>query len=392
MFPCSHSLWSAEHLVQHPLVSSSVAKLTARTRTRPHPQPNLRPPITTLSQVMEYREALLCVDPSVRYLMSLYLHASMTPESIGQAAAALVRAAEGRQGSKQPGGPTSIQQHAVRPVTDHDQQMVRAVWGVKVYPAGVTTNSEHGVTSLESFYPLLEVMEQMDLVLNLHGEVAVRPATASAGDTDEELFLPTLHQLHARFPKLRIVLEHCTTAAAVEAVKKCTRGVVAATITAHHLYLTNADAAVDPHAWCKPVPKAETDRDALVRAVLSGDGRFFFGSDSAPHPLASKQHPPPPAGVFTQPYATQHVISALEEALDRGVIRPEDVTQEKLEGFLCHYGRSFYKLPPVERGPGTTIVLERKGERVQTSVKSEDGSVEVGVSRGGRETWSLRWE
>jgi dihydroorotase len=190
---------------------------------------------------------------------------------------------------------------------------------------------------------------------------------------------------------LRIILEHCTTAAAVEAVRAC-GPTVGATITAHHLYLTEHDACCNPFAFCKPIPKKPTDRDALIRAITSGNPKFFFGSDSAPHPLQSKTTAPEgkaPAGVFTQPAVTQLVLLALEEGVERGVISDDDVTQEKLEGFLSRFGREFYKLPAAA---SRRIVLERKGEKIAQSVKSESGSVEVGISRAGDEVFSLRWE
>lgn len=116
------------------------------------------------------------------------------------------------------------------------------------------------------------------------------------------------------------------------------------------------------------------------------------GSDSAPHLLEKKTSAEPgkaPAGVFTQPYATQLVLLGIEEAVERGVITDADVTQEKLEGFLSRHGRAFYRLPEVQEGK--RIVLERKGEKIAGSVKSEDGSVEVGNSRVGAEVFSLTW-
>lgn len=141
--------------------------------------------------------------------------------------------------------------------------------------SGVTTNSEGGVVDLETFYPVFRAMQSHDMVLNLHGEVAT-----SSIETAEEDFLPTLLKLHNDFPKLRIILEHCTTEAALEAVQECDSDRVAATITAHHLYLTaedwHPDHRSDPFCFCKPVAKTERDRVALLRAVCSGDSRFFL--------------------------------------------------------------------------------------------------------------------
>ncbi|KAH0492282.1 hypothetical protein TgHK011_007243 [Trichoderma gracile] len=313
--------------------------------------PNLVPPLTEVDRVLEYQSKLRAIAPNVHFLMSLYLHPSVTPETIEQAAKA-------------------------------------GITGVKLYPQGGTTNSEHGVANVEAFYDTFASMEKHDLVLNLHGEVL--EAMAPEGMTLEEAFLPTLKKLHDKFPNLRIVLEHCTTAAAVEAVKACGPN-VGATITAHHLYLTEHEACCDPFAFCKPIPKKPTDRDALLKAVVSGNPKFFFGSDSAPHPLASKTAAAggkAPAGVFTQPYVTQLVLLSVEEGIQRGVITEDDVTQEKLEGFLSRFGRRFYKLPETS---GNRIILERKGEKILPSVKSESGEVEVGISRAGTEVLSLTW-
>ncbi|KID78204.1 uncharacterized protein G6M90_00g040090 [Metarhizium brunneum] len=314
--------------------------------------PNLVPPITTVERALEYKAQLQKIDPNVHYLMSLFLHPSVTPDVIAKAAAA-------------------------------------GITGVKMYPQGVTTNSENGVANVEAFYPTFAAMEENDMVLNLHGEVL--ESLAPENTTLEEAFLPTLKKLHERFPRLRIVLEHCTTSAAVEAVKAC-GPTVGATITAHHLYLTGADACCDPFAFCKPIPKKPTDRDALLKALVSGNPKFFFGSDSAPHQIISKtsaEQGKAPAGVFTQPVATQLVLMALEEGVVRGDISENDITQEKLEGFLSRHGRRFYKLPETS---DKKIILERKGEKIGTSVKSADGKFEVGISRAGTEIFSLAWE
>ncbi|KAI6780244.1 dihydroorotase-like protein [Emericellopsis cladophorae] len=313
--------------------------------------PNLQPPIRTVERALEYKSDLQSIEPDVTYLMSLYFHAELTPNVVAEAAKA-------------------------------------GLAGIKVYPQGVTTNSDAGVASLDGFDDIFEAMQQHDLVLNLHGEVVGTPAQ---GLTHEEAFLPTLKSIHAKFPKLRIVLEHCSTAAAIEAVRGCGPS-VGATITAHHLYLTGDMSNVDPHAFCKPIPKTPEDRDALLKAATSGDSKFFFGTDSAPHPLASKsaQGMAPPAGVFTQPYATQLVLRAFEEATERGIVAESDVTREKLEGFFNKFGRAFYKLDDNSVN-GPKIVLERKGEKIPTSIQGEEG-LEVGISRSGDEVFSLRWE
>ena len=172
------------------------------------------PPLTNVEAVLDYKKRLEAIEPNVNFLMSLYLHPDITPETIKQA--------------KKDG-----------------------ITGVKSYPAGVTTNSASGVVDYESFYPVFAEMERQDMILNLHGE---SPSTADSDITvlnAEERFLPTLKSLHLKFPKLRIILEHCTTAKAVQAVKEC-GDTVAATITAHHLFLTIDNVVADPFCFCKP--------------------------------------------------------------------------------------------------------------------------------------------
>ncbi|RDW89611.1 dihydroorotase [Coleophoma cylindrospora] len=336
------------HLRQGELMDLVVPSIRAGGVDTVFVMPNLIPPITTVAQAQEYRSRLQSSEPQVQYLMSLYLHSSLTPEVIAEAAAA-------------------------------------GIAGVKLYPQGVTTNSESGVKEVQDFHAIFAAMEKHDLVLNLHGEVPYPTDKCSL----EEAFLPTLKDLHERFPKLRIVLEHCSTTAALDAVRSCGPS-VAATITAHHLYLTEEMSHVDPLAFCKPIPKTASDRDALIKAACSGDPKFFFGSDSAPHPLTAKQSGKQvSAGVFTQPYATQLVLLALEEAIERGVIGEEEVTQERLELFLSRAGRRFYKLPQPD--DLQKVVLERKGETIPSSISSADGTIEVGLSRATSSVFSLSW-
>ncbi|KAF2495585.1 Dihydroorotase homodimeric type [Lophium mytilinum] len=230
--------------------------------------PNLVPPITTVQQALDYRARLQALEPNVEYLMSLYLHESITPDVIKEAKKA-------------------------------------GITGVKSYPAGVTTNSSSGVVDYTLFYPIFAELEAQNMILNLHGE---SPSGSSITVLNAEAgFLPTLRELHARFPRLRIILEHCTTAAAISTVRAL-GPTVAGTITAHHLYITVDDWAGDPFCFCKPVAKTPEDRDALLRAAASGSPKFFLGTDSAPHAATAKRGGDRiAAGVFTQPYAAQLV-------------------------------------------------------------------------------------
>ncbi|KAF8076118.1 Dihydroorotase [Lyophyllum atratum] len=276
--------------------------------------PNLKPPITTTAQALEYKKELERLDPSVEYLMTLYLSPELTPGEIRKAKDA-------------------------------------GVSGVKSYPRGVTTNSDGGIESYETYYPIFEVMQEVDMVLNLHGEI---PSDASANThilNAEPKFLPHLLKLHATFPRLRIVLEHATTRAAVEAVKSC-GPTVACTITAHHLALTVDDWAGQPWNYCKPVAKYPDDRSALRDVIVEGHPRFFLGSDSAPHLPHTKSTSTPShgcaAGIYTSPILLPLVAHLLESfnALDR------------LDGFVSGFGRAFYK-KAISSDRNSRIILQR---------------------------------
>ncbi|RYO91413.1 hypothetical protein DL764_008279 [Monosporascus ibericus] len=282
------------------------------------------------------------------------------------------------------------------------------ITGIKSYPAGVTTNSSSGVISYEPFYPVFKAMEEEGLVSSTMGfrSILLTNCTREAsenmyGDMDEKLigitilnaeasFLPTLRSIHKEFPKLKIVLEHCTTKDAVEAVRTCGDTVVG-TITSHHLYIIIDDAISDvvrQYCYCKPVAKLPHDRRALLNAVVNSKGKFFLGTDSAPHDNSAKKGKGnTPAGVFTQPYASQLVLTAIEEAIDRGDIAASDATPEVLQGFLCDYGRAFYG---VKDAKNERITL-RKGEEVITDCVTGPG-VEVINFRRGKPTWSVEWK
>ena len=315
-----------------------------------NPQPNLVPPITTVRHALDYQRRLEQLEPNVTFLMSLYLHPSITPDIVRKAKNA-------------------------------------GITGIKSYPHGVTTHSDQGVMSYEEFYPVFEEMEREDMILNIHGELPSSAGTDITVLSAEEAFLPTLLDLHQRFPKLRIILEHCTSAAATKTVLSCGPK-VAATITAHHLFMIVDDWAGDPHCFCKPVAKLPSDRRALLEAAVSGNPRFFLGTDSAPHPAISKRADKYAAGVFTQPHAVGLVIDALEEAVDAGILKAEDVTKEKLEGFLSAYGRAFYG---VADDRNERIVLRKSGVSIEKSMRSEDGAIEVVPFKRGKLTWAVEW-
>jgi dihydroorotase len=275
---------------------------TARSFSRAIVMPNLNPPVTTVEQALAYRQRILDAlptDTNFSPLMTLYLTDNLAQEE-------LVRLSE------EP-----------------------AVVAVKYYPAGATTNSDSGVSSIDKVMPSLEVMAKRGIPLLIHGEV-------TDGEIDifdrEQRFIDTvLAPLRAQLPELKVVLEHITTANAVEFVSEQSSN-VAATITVHHLlYNRNHLLAggVRPHFYCLPVLKRNSHQLALIEAATSGNPKFFLGTDSAPHPKGDKEAACGCAGIYTAPGALELYAEVFDQAdaLDR------------LEGFASLYGPRFYGLP-----------------------------------------------
>ena len=263
--------------------------------------PNLRPPVTTAVQAVAYRERIEAAVPAgmkFEPLMTLYLTDNMPLEEIKRAKGA-------------------------------------GVVAVKLYPAGATTHSDAGVTDLRKTYKTLEAMQREGLLLLLHGEV-------TSPEIDlfdrEAVFIDTqLIPLRRDFPELKIVFEHITTREAAQFVREADR-FLGATITAHHLlYNRNAlfHGGLRPHYYCLPVLKREVHRVALVDAATSGHGRFFLGTDSAPHPAHLKEHATGCAGCYTAHAAIELYAEAFDAA---GAL-------EQLEAFASFNGADFYGLP-----------------------------------------------
>jgi dihydroorotase len=215
----------------------------------------------------------------------------------------------------------------------------------KYYPAGSTTNAADGVPDPDDVRAELEAMEEADTVLSIHAEDPTAPVMDR-----EERFLPQLDRILARHPRLRMVMEHVSSAAGVNAVLAWPER-VAATITAHHLAFTIDDLAgerLDPGFYCKPIVKTAADRAALVGAACSGHPRFFFGSDSAPHSAEAKAAGA--AGVYSSPVAMQLLAGIFDDA---GAL-------DRLEAFTSVRGAAFYRLAP-NHGQ---IVLRREAWKV----------------------------
>lgn len=265
--------------------------------------PNLTPPVTTVEAARAYREriqaAMTGLPRQFEPLMTLYLTDQTSAEEVQRAA---------------------------------DSDFVHAI---KLYPAGATTNSAAGVADLDSLYPTLAAMEKHDLPLLVHGEVT-DPAI-DIFDREKVFIERHLAPIVQRFPGLRVVLEHITTADAAAFVGE-TPANVAATITAHHLLLNRNDMLVGgirPHYYCLPILKRNTHQQALLTAATSGSPKFFLGTDSAPHTRASKETDCGCAGVYTAHAAIEFYAEAFAAA---GAL-------DKLEGFAAHFGADFYGLP-----------------------------------------------
>jgi dihydroorotase len=201
----------------------------------------------------------------------------------------------------------------------------------KYYPEGVTTNSEDGIKNREELYPILEALEEEGLVLCVHGEEPEAPVLER-----ERAFLAQFEEMAAKFQKLKMVFEHVSTAEAVSLVKELPE-TVAASVTVHHLLFTLEDmmaSGLDQHLYCKPVVKSEKDRLAIEESVLDGHPKFFFGSDSAPHPVSEKTRSPAASGVYSAPVALPLLIDFFDSHDSR----------DKLENFVSRYGAEFYGL------------------------------------------------
>jgi dihydroorotase len=281
---------------------ASVLADSARRFARAIVMPNLQLPVTTTQQALHYRERILGALPAglaFEPLMTLYLTDDTPAEEIARA------------------------------------KISGRVHGVKLYPAGATTHSDAGVTRISRCFAALEKMEQLGLPLLIHGETT--DPMVDVFDRETVFIEEVLGPLVERFSELKIVLEHITTRDAVHYVE-VTGPNVGATITAHHLLL-NRNAlflgGFRPHHYCLPVLKREEHREALVEAAISGNPKFFLGTDSAPHARTAKEAACGCAGVYSAHAAIELYAAAFEEA---GAL-------DKLEGFASHYGADFYGLP-----------------------------------------------
>jgi dihydroorotase len=286
------------HLRQGAMLTS-VAPYTSRDFARALVMPNTVPPVADAADAARYEAEIAAVTSDFTPLMTIKITPGTSADTIRTAREAGILAG-------------------------------------KLYPRGVTTNSADGVRDFDQLMPTFEAMAAVGMVLCVHGE----DPDAFCLDREETFLNRTLNRLIANVPGLRVVLEHISTAAAVDVVRASAadgRADVAATITVHHLMLTLHDVVgelLEPHHFCKPLPKRPDDRQALVAAATGGEPHFFLGTDSAPHPVADKERAGGCAGTFTAPVA----LAALAQLFaDLGRL-------DNLEPFTSVNGARFYGL------------------------------------------------
>ena len=317
---------------------SAVLPATARQFARAIVMPNLKPPVVTAAQAVEYRGRIVNALPAgsdFKPLMTLYLTDKLAPDEIVRAKAA-------------------------------------GVVAVKLYPAGATTNSDAGVTDMRHVSATLEAMQREGLLLLVHGEVT--DPSIDVFDREAVFNERVMQPLRRDFPALKVVFEHITTKEAAQYVADSDAN-TAATVTAHHL-LYNRNAifmgGLRPHHYCLPVLKREVHRQALVGAATSGSAKFFLGTDSAPHAARLKEASVCGAGCYTAPAALELYAEAFEAAN----------ALDKLEAFASFNGPDFYGLP---RNRGT-VTLRREPWQLPESVPFGDALLKP--LRGGE---TLNW-
>ncbi len=301
--------------------------------------PNLKPPVTTTKLAMEYKQHILKSLPeksTMEPLMTLYLTDHTTPEEIELA---------------------------------HKENIV----GCKYYPAGATTNSDSGVTNIQNCYPALQKLSDLNMMLCIHSEVTHADIFEREPIFIEEIMKPLLRD----FPDLKITMEHISTKQAVEYVKSASAN-VKASITCHHLIYNRNHMLVGgirPHLYCLPILKAQEHRVALLEAATSGSPKFFAGTDSAPHSVATKETACGCAGVYTAHAALELYAESFEAAgkLDR------------LEDFLSSFGADHYGLPRST----ATIALVKKAWTVPMKYDFGNGDTVRPMRAGEEIAWSL---
>jgi len=324
------------HLRDGPALARTVQD-SARQFGRAIIMPNLTPPVTNTALAQEYKSRLDAQGTNLEALMTLYL--------TDQTSAADIREA-------------------------HASGIVKAV---KLYPAGATTNSAAGVTAMENVFDAIATMEELGMPLLVHGEIT--HADVDIFDREKGFIDSQLVPLLARFPNLRLVFEHITTKEAAQFVQQASDN-VGATITPQHLMYNRNHllvGGVKPHLYCLPVLKRSTHQQALQDAVVSGDSRFFLGTDSAPHAQGAKESACGCAGCYSSPVAIELYAQTFEKL---GIL-------DKLEAFASLNGANFYGLPINSK----TITLVKQDWQIPASLDYAGDTI---IPLGAGET--LHWK
>lgn len=303
--------------------------------------PNTIPPVTTTEMALAYRERIMAEKPSEQFepLMALYLTDNTTPDEIRKAKAS------------------------------------GKVVAAKLYPAGATTNSDSGVTSAKNIYHVLEAMQEVDMLLLVHGEVTTHDVDIF--DREKEFLDNVLAPIVNDFPNLKIVLEHITTADAANFVKNANDN-VAATITAHHLLYNRNHmlvGGIKPHFYCLPILKRNTHQKALIEAATSGSKKFFLGTDSAPHAKGMKEAACGCAGSYTAHAALELYAEVFEQ----------EGKLENLEAFASHNGPDFYGVP---RNSDTVTLSKEEWTVAESMPFGED--IVVPIRAGETIGWTVK--
>ena len=312
-----------------------VAPLTSNSFSGALVMPNLVPPVTTKEALLSYKKRIIesCKDDNFTPYMTLFFQNNYSFEFL--------------------------------------EDIKDEIIGIKLYPAGITTNSETGVSSMdiEVLRPTLENMSRLGIPLCIHGET-----NGFVMDREKE-FMPIYESIASAFPNLKIIMEHITTKDAVELLDKYSN--LYATVTLHHLLITLDDVAggmLDPHLFCKPIAKRPEDRNALLNAALKAHPKLMFGSDSAPHPKHKKECCGCAAGVFTSPIALQVLVELFEkyDSLDN------------LNDFVSNNAKKIYGLNIKDK----TIKLVKKDFIVPAIYEYKDEKV-VPMYAGKTLSWSI---
>lgn len=319
-----------------------VVPYTSETYGRAIVMPNLAPPVTTVDAARAYRQRILDAVPaghSFEPLMTCYLTDTLDADELERG---------------------------------FNEGVFTAA---KLYPANATTNSSHGVTSIDAIMPVLERMEKIGMPLLVHGEVT--HADIDIFDREARFIETVMEPLRQRLTHLKVVFEHITTKDAAQYVADG-NDLLAATITPQHLMFNRNHmlvGGVRPHLYCLPILKRSVHQQALRELVASGCDRVFLGTDSAPHARHKKETSCGCAGCFNAPSALGAYATVFEEMN----------ALQHFEGFCSLNGPRFYSLPVNE----AQITLVKQEQTIAQSIALSDDTL-IPFLAGETVRWSVK--